>query len=219
VSSGIWAVIPVKPFELAKTRLSAALSGSERAQLARVMVEDVLETLAGVKALAGMMVVTADPSAVALAARYGAVVLREAAPTGIDAALARATRYLSSTPQAGMLMLAGDLPQASVAAVEELTRTLNRSNPVVTIVPAVRDRGTNALGCRPATIIAPSFGPRSFDRHYQAARVDGITPVVLDSSELGYDIDRPGDLSAFLSLGTSTRTHAFLSRVAMQAAS
>src|SRR5262245_48070826 len=128
MSSGIWAVVPVKPFELAKTRLSAALSGSERAQLARAMAEDVLEKLAGTRSLAGVMVVTADAAAAALAKQYGAVVLREAAPTGIDAALARATRYLSSTPQAGMLVVASDLPQVSSPAIDELTRIVNTRN-------------------------------------------------------------------------------------------
>jgi 2-phospho-L-lactate guanylyltransferase len=218
-----WAVVPVKPFRVAKGRLSTALNAVDRARLARVMLEDVLGALVVSRhLLAGLLVVTADDEAAQIARSHGAIVLSEAAPAGINRAIARALAHLGATPDghhglpgAGMLVVPADLPQLSAAAVERIVGLLGAPR-AVAIVPAT-DGGTNLLGCKPAGIIPPSFGPLSFDGHRQAACLAGVTPTILAWSELGHDLDRPEDLAAFLSLGTASRTHAFLSSLAMAA--
>jgi 2-phospho-L-lactate guanylyltransferase len=218
-----WAVVPVKPFRVAKARLATALNAVDRARLARVMLEDVLGAMVASRhLLAGLLVVTADDEAAQIARGHGAIVLSEAAPAGINPAIARALAHLGATPDchrgppgAGMLVVPADLPQLSAAAVERIVGLLGAPR-AVAIVPAT-DGGTNLLGCKPAGIIPSSFGPLSFDRHRQAARLAGVTPTILAWSDLGHDLDRPEDLAAFLSLGTASRTHAFLSSLAMAA--
>jgi 2-phospho-L-lactate/phosphoenolpyruvate guanylyltransferase len=217
-TGSVWAVVPVKPFRVAKARLGTALGAAERAQLARVMVEDVLGALdASRHVLAGVIVLTTDDEAAAIARDHRALVIDEAAPVGINAAIGRALDYLALAEggaarlqETGMLVVPADLPHVSVAAVERIVGLLDAPR-AVAIVPATSDRGTNLLACRPAGIIPPSFGPQSFDRHCEAARQAGVTPTILTWADLGRDIDRPEDLAAFLSLDTATRTHAFLS--------
>jgi 2-phospho-L-lactate guanylyltransferase len=224
--TSVWAVVPVKPFRIAKARLSTALDAVDRARLARVMLEDVLGALVASRhLLAGLLVVTADDEAAPIARSHGAMVLSEAAPAGINRAIARALDHLAdahapagggqSPPASGILVVPADLPQLSAAAVERIVGLLGAPR-AVAIVPAT-DGGTNLLGCKPAGIIPPSFGPLSFQRHRQAARRAGVTPSILAWSDLGHDLDRPEDLAAFLSLGTASRTHAFLSNLAMAA--
>ena len=53
MSSGIWAVVPVKETEGAKQRLAAALSPAQRRTLVLTMLEDVLAALAEVKGQIG----------------------------------------------------------------------------------------------------------------------------------------------------------------------
>jgi 2-phospho-L-lactate guanylyltransferase len=212
----VWAVVPVKPFRVAKARLSTALNRVDRARLARVMLQDVLGAMVASRhLLAGVIVLTADDEAAAIARGHGALVLNEAAPAGIDAAIARALDYLADAPEAGMLVVPADLPQLSAASVERIVGFLSAPRAVAIVRAA--DGGTNLLGCKPAGIVRPSFGPDSFDRHCQAARLAGVTPTTLAWSHLDRDIDRPEDLAAFLSLGTATRTHAFLSSLAVAA--
>jgi 2-phospho-L-lactate guanylyltransferase len=211
--ANIWAVVPVKPFETAKLRLAGVLALSERIQLARVMVEDVLDALSASRhLLAGVLVVTADAQCAALAKQRGLHVLLELMPKGINHALALAARQLApGDSDSGMIVVPADLPHITMDVMKKLTRLLAVRR-AVALVPAVDDGGTNLLACRPAEIILPSFGPDSFERHRKAAQAVGIAPTVLAWPEMGRDIDRPGDLEAFLSLHTTTRTHDYLAR-------
>ena len=78
--------MPVKDLANAKQRLAGVLSADERHALFRAMLEDVLSALAASRGLAGILMVTRDLEARALAARYGARVLAEAANRGHTAA-------------------------------------------------------------------------------------------------------------------------------------
>jgi FO synthase len=205
----IWAVVPVKPFAQAKRRLSPVLGEAERAQLARAMLEDVLDALSGARVLAGIIVVTSDGEAAALARKHGAVVLEDAVE-GINAAICIAVRHLSAESGAAMLVAPSDLPQLTPERVEEIVGDLP-AKPAVALLSS-NDGGTNLLACRPANAIAPSFGLDSFAKHCAAAEKMGITPQMIPAAELGRDIDGPQDLAVFLSFGTRTRTHTFLSQ-------
>jgi hypothetical protein len=93
----ICAVVPVKETTDAKQRLAGVLPGAQRQQLALTMLEDVLAALASVHELAGMLVVTIDPMASAIAARYGARVSANGAREGHTGAVAAAARLLAAT--------------------------------------------------------------------------------------------------------------------------
>src|SRR5262245_62763501 len=75
----IYAVVPIKDTSDAKRRLAGMFGAARRQELALAMFEDVLATLAGVRELAGILVVTVDPAAAAIAPRYRARVLRAGA--------------------------------------------------------------------------------------------------------------------------------------------
>ncbi len=212
--ANIWVVVPVKPFATAKLRLAGALTPPQRTQLARLMAEDVLNALAASKHfLDGVLVVTADAEAAALAQHRGAEVLPESAPRGINRALALAAGWLADDDD-GMIVVPTDLPHISADAIERLVHLLAAPCSVA-LVPATEDGGTNLLALRPARIIPSSFGPNSFERHRKAAHAASILPSILRLPELGRDIDRPEDLEAFMSLHTATRTHAYLASLGL----
>jgi 2-phospho-L-lactate/phosphoenolpyruvate guanylyltransferase len=209
--SGVWAVVPVKEFEGAKQRLSPALSPDERRLLAETMLEDVLDAVSAVKALAGMLVVTVDPAATSLANRYGARVVTDGARDGHTAAITAAARLLVREGQAGMMTMPGDIPRLKS---EEIAATLaaHRSAPAFTIVPAHDDLGSNTIVCSPPDSVPLRFGEDSFYPHLDAARARGIDPLVVRHPGIGMDIDNPVDLVAFLKMSppAHTRTLAFL---------
>jgi 2-phospho-L-lactate guanylyltransferase len=209
--TGIWAVVPVKEFEGAKQRLSPYLSPDERRALTKTMLEDVLEAVSAVKALAGMLVVTVDPVAAPLAARYGARIVAKGARDGHTGAVTAAARLLVREGQAGMMTLPGDIPRLKPAEVAA-TLAAHRVAPAFTIVPAHDDLGSNTIVCSPPDAVPLRFGENSFYPHLDAARARGIEPLIVRHPGIGMDIDNPVDIVTFLKMSppVRTRTLAFL---------
>jgi 2-phospho-L-lactate guanylyltransferase len=216
--SGVWAVVPVKEFEGAKQRLSSALSPDERRLLASTMLEDVLEAVSGVRELAGVLVVTVDPAAISLATRYGARIVTEGAREGHTGAVTTAGRLLLCEGQGGMMTMPGDIPRLSSAEIAE-TLAAHRTAPAFTIVPAHDDLGSNTIVCSPPDAVPLRFGEDSFFPHLDAAKAQGIEPLVVRHPGIGMDIDNPVDLVTFLKMSPPlrTRTLAFLEQTGIAA--
>jgi 2-phospho-L-lactate/phosphoenolpyruvate guanylyltransferase len=209
--TGVWAVVPVKEFEGAKQRLSSCLSPDERRTLATIMLEDVLDAVSAVRELAGLLVVTVDPSATALAGRYGARIVTEGAREGPTGAVTAAARLLAREGRAGIITMPGDIPLVRSAEIAT-TLAAHGVAPAFTIVPAHDDLGSNTIVCSPPDVVPLRFGENSFYPHLEAARAHGIEPRVVRHPGIGMDIDHPADLVAFLHVSPPgpTRTLAFL---------
>lgn len=205
----LWAVVPVKSFACAKQRLAPLLGLHERAALARAMFEDVLQVLVHSPFVAGVLVVTQDMEAAAIALHAGASVLPDPPEAGLVPAVRHAAHTLAAARRAGMLVIPADLPLITSADIE-LIALGHRNSPAVTLVAASSDGGTNALACSPPGVMPFFFGEDSFRRHRDGALALGLTPTVLTLPRFGRDIDRPEDLLAFLEMPSATRTHACL---------
>ena len=81
----MWAVVPVKRFDLAKGRLADSLHADERRRLARAMLEDVLEALTNTAEVDRVLVVTREPEVATLATSAGADTIAETGE-GLNAA-------------------------------------------------------------------------------------------------------------------------------------
>lgn len=205
----LWAVVPVKSFACAKQRLLPLLDAHERAALARAMFEDVLQVLVLCPYLAGVLIVTNDAEAAAIAHNAGAGVLPDAPDAGLVPAVRHAAHTLAGARRAGMLVIPADLPLIKSADIE-LIALGHRTAPAVTLVAASNDGGTNALACSPPDAMPICFGEDSFRQHHNIALTLGLAPKVLTLPRFGRDIDRPDDLFAFLEQPSATRTHAYL---------
>jgi len=214
--NAIWAVVPVKDTASAKQRLAAALPQAQRSALALAMLEDVLAALGGTRGLAGIIVVTSDPAACALAERYGAQISADHATEGHTAAVMGATRRHAARGEA-MLTIPGDVPLITAAEIERVIAAHRRGRRFV-IVPARDELGSNAILAAPADAVPLRFGDNSFFPHVAAARARGIEPVVLPLPGIGLDIDTPEDLAAFLAKPSRTRARALLDNVGVRAA-
>lgn len=208
---GIWALVPVKRLDRAKSRLATLLDPRERNMLARAMLCDVFATLNRVDGLAGILVVTSDPEAASLAAGFGATVIPDPVEGGLNAAIRSGLRWLDAGRGAGAIIVPGDIPFATVAELNSVRLALN-TNPVV-IAPALRDGGTNILAMKPM-LLSPAYGPDSFARHLAAAHALGIQPKTLMLEGAGHDIDIAADLAFFDGDGAATSTRAFIRRFA-----
>lgn len=189
---GVWAIVPVKPFDRAKSRLSAVLAPADRAALAEAMFRDVLAAVRGSGLFDGILVATGCRRAGRIARWAGAEVLADGLP---DAGTNRAVEdALAALPaDAAAMVVQADLPLLRAEDLAEVARA-HRAGAGVTLVPAL-DGGTTVLALSPARAIRPAFGARSFAHHRALADAAGLVPVVLRPPRAVCDLDRPEDIS------------------------
>jgi 2-phospho-L-lactate guanylyltransferase len=187
-----WALVPVKPFTAAKSRLAAALTDATRARLAQELLGHTLRVLAGVPRLSGVAVVSRDPAVDAVARSHGALVLpevmgdlNEIVDNGLDA--------LQAAGALTAVVVLSDLPELSAEDIEGLLE-LGEQYPLV-IAPDTQDEGTNALLVTPPDRFRTCFGRRgSFWAHLGRADALHIKAAVLRRPALAFDLDTPNDL-------------------------
>jgi len=112
--------VPVKDLVNAKQRLMSFLSPLERGELARTMLEDVLEALVCAR-LGAVLVVTRDPSVQALACRHGVDILSEDDNRGHTEAVARAQQAALARRATRFLTIPGDVPCTTAEEVATIT--------------------------------------------------------------------------------------------------
>jgi len=214
-SRKICAVVPVKITAQAKQRLAALLPAVRRQELALAMFEDVMAAVSGVRELAGIVVVTVDPAAAAIAARHGARVMSEGACEGHTGAVMTAARRLAAEGF-DLMTLPGDIPLVEPDDVRRVVSVhlagANREAGAFTIVPARDELGSNAVLCSPADAVPLRFGDNSFFPHLDAAKAHGIEPEVVKLPRIALDIDTPEDLALFLGIPSQTRARALLAQ-------
>lgn len=197
----MWGVLPVKNFENAKTRLSPALSPAERRALFRLMVEDVLAAMCA-SDLEGVLVLTNEPEAIALAKQYGASAESEPENLGQSEAVALAMAILEGEGVVSALQLPGDIPGVTpdeINAFIQVHYAAATRGRAMTIVQAHDFRGSNALAVSPPSLIPFHFGHHSFEPHLAEARSIGVEPNIVRSLPgIALDIDTPEDLAKLL---------------------
>src|SRR5260370_10566767 len=177
-ATGIWAVVPVKETAGAKERLAPVLRAHLRQALALAMLEDVLAALAEVEGLDGRLLVTTDPEALRLAARYDCTAMSEGADDGHTGAVTAAAQRLAGERRKTMLTLPGDIPLVTSAEIGQLIAA-HRPAPSFTIAPSHDERGSNAILMSPPDAVPLRFGENSFFPHLAAPEERGIAPTVL----------------------------------------
>lgn len=188
----ICAILPLKAFEHAKSRLSPVLSAGERTELARLMAVDSLRTLAAVSAVDRVVVAGQSDAHAALADEFGYGYIVDDPALDVSANVLRAVRIAVTPCTATLLYIAADLPLLRPDDVDAL---LASHRDGLTICRAVRDNGTNALLATPPALACFSFGSGSATRHAVAVRAAGSNVQVLDLPAFERDLDEPGDLT------------------------
>lgn len=191
-TAGIWAVVPIKALDRAKSRLAPILGTAARRALVLTMLQHTLSVLVGCGDIEQTIVISPDPAVRDMARAQGAGFLLEMGVGGLNDALSQAGQYLLSRDAKGMLVVPGDLPYLCPSSIHDFVALGAHSS--VVIAPNQGEDGTNGLLVLPADRIPFCFGPGSFRRHCAAATRAGATPLVYRSSDFAIDVDLPEDL-------------------------
>jgi len=199
----IWAIVPVKPFREAKSRLSGVLSADERAELSQGFLIHTLEVLKQAHAVNRTLVISRDTTALHLARAHGAFTVTESGTPELNAALARATDVSVSLGADALLIMPSDLPLVTAEDILTLIHA-NPFVPGVSLAPDRHDSGTNALFLKPPRAIHYVFGADSFAKHTALAREKNIPIEVCRLPGFALDVDLPDDLETYRSGSLTT---------------
>lgn len=189
----VWAIVPVKPLNRAKSRLADILSAEQRETLATALLLRTVRLLLPLPEVQGVLVISRDSKALAMVRDLGAQTVQESGAPELNNALLRATQVLKLWGAESALVVPADIPLLSaedVVSVIDLGRFAN----TVVLVPDHAEQGTNLLLVSPPGIIPYAFGEDSFNRHQDHARQAGAAVVVHRSERVAIDIDTAHDL-------------------------
>lgn len=190
MSKAILAAIPIKPFGVAKRRLSDRLDATTRSHLGRIIAARTAEAATDAGAL--VAVVTADPGVASWARGLGYLVIDEKGTggNGLDGA-ATSVVVEARRRQRPWAVIHADLPLVSPAA---LAGVFERCRVGSVVVPSYNG-GTNVIVGN-GSGFRFSYGPGSFHRHL--AQNQPVT-VRIDP-RLALDLDTTTDLERALQL-------------------
>jgi 2-phospho-L-lactate guanylyltransferase len=196
------AILPVKRFSAAKSRLGASgVAESLRQRLARAMGADVLLALSRSDEIERTIVVTREGDLAAVAAEHGALIVEDRDDAGQSAAVSLGVSRALDDGFARVLCIPGDCPALDPSELDELlaaadARASGLVDAEVVIVPDRHGTGTNGLLLTPPDAIAPAFGPGSCERHRELALAAGARLQIERPASLLLDIDTGDDLAA-----------------------
>lgn len=211
----VFAVIPVGSLERAKSRLGAALDPEERHDLVLRLLARTVDACRTAPSIAGTLVVSPDPAALAEAERNGATPVLQH-ENGLNEGLREARDLAAAAGADAILILPADLPLITADAIEELITAASRGHvggarhldaaghldasrerpadtPTVVLVSDRHGRGTNALLIAPPDTIEPCFGGDSAAAHRAQAMAAGAQLREL-GGPLTLDLDTTDDL-------------------------
>jgi len=187
-----YVLIPCKPLDCGKSRLAGALDPGGRRWLCEHMLRQTLGVAAAAFGAERVRVVSADAQVRRVAASYEVASIDDRAHD-LNGALdeARCELLRDVVPLVRLMILPIDLPYIEPAILHRVAA----EDAAVVIVPDRKFDGTNLLriDARYAASIPFAYGPRSFQRHFDAARTLGVTPAIIVDQRLAFDLDAPDD--------------------------
>jgi 2-phospho-L-lactate guanylyltransferase len=198
----VWAIIPVKPLNRAKSRLSDVLTPEERQRLAERMLRHMLEVIQAVPQIIGTLVISRDNKVLAIAREYNALTVQESGSPELNKALTRATQVVSTWRADSVIILPADLPLIQPEDISQMIHKGQQRGVSVVIATDHQQDGTNALFIRPPGVIPYAFGQNSFTTHCEMAREADINLYIYESERVSLDIDLPEDLEYYRQLAS-----------------
>jgi len=205
-----FAIVPVKRFENAKTRLSPLLSADDRIQLSSVMLDDTLSVLGDVQPLEEIVVVSVDSRAGEIAERYGAKFLNEQKESGVNPAVKLGDIYCSSQSADATMVIPQDLPLLDTIDVAMACDLAEKEVKCIVICPSLRYDGTNLLLRKPPSVMETYYDNDSYETHIKSAKEQGILVKLFLSRRLMSDIDTPEDAMQLSKEAGSGKTLQFI---------
>lgn len=189
------AIIPVKTFSNAKTRLD--LKGENKIDFCKLMLEEVLQTLSITPKINKIIVVSKDQEALEISKKFNATQIVDD-ETGVNDAISLADDFLQKNDFDASLVIPQDIPFLKTQDIDFLL-SFQHTPKSVLIVPSKHFDGTNALFRTPVNIMRTHYDEDSYKIHLSTGKsVTSHTSLVF-VKRIMMDIDNNDDLKFAIS--------------------
>lgn len=192
----VWALVPLKDFAGAKTRLSTVLDTEARRALALAMARDVVRALTRARSIDRVVMVSDIPELRELIDLPGVDCFNTGQARGLNEDLEQATAWAQACGAGHVLIVHADLPHLTAAGIDRFVTSSPCSRTRLLAAASKEGSGTNLL-LTPLPLPLPLlFGNRSLPRFLQAASCAGLPLEVHRDPALAGDIDEIADLES-----------------------
>jgi len=201
------AIIPVKTFSKAKTRLNLQQDCKE--EICSLMLQEVLRTVSNCKIVNQIILVTKDEDALKIGRQFNAVGIFDD-ELGVNNAINLADEYLSDKNFDCSVIFPQDIPTMTSADIETLLGFIKSTNSVI-IVPSRQFNGTNALVRCPSGLMQTKYDLGSYTHQIDTARTRTNNISIALIRRMMLDIDDESDLAFMLKQNSK---HDFCNKIA-----
>ena len=188
------AIIPVKTFSKAKTRLNLQQDCKE--EICSLMLQEVLRTVSDCKIVNQIILVTKDEDALKIGRQFNVVGIFDD-ELGVNNAINLADEYLSDKNFECSVIFPQDIPTMTSTDIETLLGFIKSTNSVI-IVPSRQFNGTNALVRCPSGLMQTKYDLGSYTHQIDAARTRTNNISIALIRRMMLDIDDESDLAFML---------------------
>ena len=191
----IAAIIPVKTFSNAKTRLE--ISQNQKESLCEIMLEEILHTISISPNIEKTVIVTKEEKAIEVGKKFDVVIIRDEKEEGVNSAVALADNYLSENKFDASIVFPQDIP---FIKTQDIDFMLNYQAPpnFVVVVPSRRFDGTNALMRMPVDLMETHYDEDSYKIHMSTAKEHTLNVALVFVKRIMWDVDNVEDLNFLL---------------------
>ena len=201
------AIIPVKTFSKAKTRLNLQQDCKE--EICSLMLREVLRTVSNCKIVNQIILVTKDENALKIGRQFNSVGIFDD-ELGVNNAINLADEYLSDKNFDCSVIFPQDIPTMTSTDIETLLGFIKSTNSVI-IVPSRQFNGTNALVRCPSGLMQTKYDLGSYTHQIDAARTRTNNISIALIRRMMLDIDDESDLVFMLKQNSK---HDFCNKIA-----
>ncbi len=195
-NSRIGAIIPVKTFSRAKTRLGLAPEKTE--QICKLMLESVLGSVTKSDVIEKTVLVSKDEKALDIGKKFGAHGIYDESEQGVNSAVLLADNYFAKEGFDGTIVFPQDIPLMQSDDISALYQ-MRTSDRCVLVVPSRKFDGTNALFRTPPGVMETHYDEDSYKIHLSTAEKRNASSSLVLIRRMMLDIDDQSDLNFILS--------------------
>jgi len=189
------AIIPVKTFSNAKTRLD--IDEGKKIIICKLMFEEVLQTLSVSNLIDEIVVVSKDEEALKISKKFNPIQLVDN-ETGVNDAVALADDYVNKNGSDTSIVFPQDIPSMKTQDIDFLLQFQNPPK-FSLIVPSRRFDGTNALVRMPVDLMKTHYDEDSYKIHLTTGKSYTQNTSLVFVRRIMMDVDNMDDLQFSLS--------------------